>query len=443
MGAIKIHRGNDAPLQLMVVRGDGVLEDYAGVSELSVQFVKNGARWVTVEPTAPIVAVNSGVNVIVPADTPVGDYRAIVKYRRGDRRYLAENCHAIDVIECVEEATTDDTVSVDVTLRVQFSADGKDGLSAYELAVLNGEYTGDYDGYQRWLARYAENTANEAVNIANKAKENSSTALSTAQQASVVANDAKTALATKQDTLTLTVKDNGNIVIGNIQGQAKEFMPATPSGDPNHYMYEKCGAVWNSDTRYWELNGLTDMTNEDMRDSYLGCNMYSDILLAPEKYISKRFRTNILGNVRFIATVSSNSAVQTFRDNSSLEILNLQLFNGSTSPLYILNNMSYCFDRCVKLNTILGIIKCTNALFYMAFNRCYELTNIKLFNVSNAISFADSPKLSKESLLYLINNAGTSAFPITLHADTYAWASVDEDIQAALAEKTNITLQSA
>lgn len=151
MGAIKIHRGNDAPLQLMVVRGDGVLEDYAGVSELSVQFVKNGARWVTVEPTAPIVAVNSGVNVIVPADTPVGNYRAIVKYRRGDRRYLAENCHAIDVIECVEEATTDDTVSVDVTLRVQFSADGKDGLSAYELAVLNG-YPGTYE---EWVKMYA------------------------------------------------------------------------------------------------------------------------------------------------------------------------------------------------------------------------------------------------------------------------------------------------
>lgn len=150
MGTIKIHRGNDAPLRLLVVRGDGVLEDYAGVSELSVQLVKNGARWVTVEPTAPIVAVNSGVNVVLPTDTPVGNYRAILKYRRGDRRYLAENCHAIEVIECVEDATTDDGVSVDVTLRVQFSADGKDGLSAYELAVLNG-YTGTYEEWAEQL----------------------------------------------------------------------------------------------------------------------------------------------------------------------------------------------------------------------------------------------------------------------------------------------------
>ena len=49
----------------------------------------------------------------------------------------------------------------------------------------------------------------------------------------------------KQDALTLTVKDNGNIVLSNIQGQSKEFMPATPSGDPMHYAYEAAGAEYN------------------------------------------------------------------------------------------------------------------------------------------------------------------------------------------------------
>ena len=49
----------------------------------------------------------------------------------------------------------------------------------------------------------------------------------------------------KQDALQLTVKDNGNIVLSNIQGQSKEFMPATPSGDPMHYAYEAAGAEWN------------------------------------------------------------------------------------------------------------------------------------------------------------------------------------------------------
>ena len=100
-------------------------------------------------------------------------------------------------------------------------------------------------------------------------------------------------LATKQDTLQLTVKDNGNIVLSNIQGQSKEFMPATPSGDPMHYAYEAVGAVWNGTgadivkdapwaelvdddadktivhkAGHWYLNGLGDLTNADMRQVY-------------------------------------------------------------------------------------------------------------------------------------------------------------------------------
>lgn len=240
--------------------------------------------------------------------------------------------------------------------------------------------------------------------------------------------------------------DGKNLVkVQDIIDKAREgYMPATPSGDPNHYMYERCGAVWNGDTEYWELNGLTDMTNEDMQDSYLKCNMYSDILLAPAKYMNKSFRTNMLGNIAMSATLPANSAQQTFRGNSSLEILNFNFKpSGSETPLYIFSSMDYCFYRCNALRAILGSIKCTNASFTEAFRGCESLTTIKLLNVSKAISFEDSPKLSKESLLNLINNAGTATFTITLHADTYAWASVDEDIQAALEIHSNITLQSA
>ena len=387
-----------------------------------------------------VVAEENVLSFNIPASQQVylGNYDITLTITNDEQTWRLKQCDAFALVPC----DCGDVVEI-----VQLSSSivyPSNGLNSYQLAVLNGEYRGDYDGYQRWLARYAENTANDAVNIAKEAKENSSTALSTAQRASEAANDAKKAVANKQDTLTLTVKDNGNIVIGNIQGQTKEFMPATPSGDPNHYMYEKCGAVWNGDTGYWALNGLTDMTNEDMQDSYLKCNMYSDILLAPAKYMSKSFRTNILGNIVMSATLPTNSAQLTFRGNTTLEILNFNFTpSGSENPLYLFNSMDYCFYRCNALRSILGSIKCTNASFTEAFKSCESLTNIKLLNVSKAISFADSLKLSKESLLYLINNAGTATFTITLHADTYAWASVDEDIQAALAVKTNITLQSA
>lgn len=41
------------------------------------------------------------------------------------------------------------------------------------------------------------------------------------------------------------------------------------------------------------------------------------------------------------------------------------------------------------------------------------------------------------------NSAATNPITITLHADAYSMAMADEDIQAALAEKTNVSLATA
>lgn len=50
----------------------------------------------------------------------------------------------------------------------------------------------------------------------------------------------------KNNQLQLTVKDNGNIVLYNSNGQSQEFMKATPSGDPMHYAYVSAGAEYNA-----------------------------------------------------------------------------------------------------------------------------------------------------------------------------------------------------
>lgn len=50
--------------------------------------------------------------------------------------------------------------------------------------------------------------------------------------------------------LSLSVKDNGNIILSNANGESKEFMPATPSGDPMHYAYELLGQVSANKAKY-------------------------------------------------------------------------------------------------------------------------------------------------------------------------------------------------
>ena len=72
------------------------------------------------------------------------------------------------------------------------------------------------------------------------------------------------------------------------------------------------------------------------------------------------------------------------------------------------------------------------------------LRDIKIQNLSISISLKESKALSKESLLFIINNeAATSAITITLHASTYARLSTNADIVEALNNHPLVTLASA
>lgn len=70
--------------------------------------------------------------------------------------------------------------------------------------------------------------------------------------------------------------------------------------------------------------------------------------------------------------------------------------------------------------------------------------NVKTINIKNLsknIKFYGSKVLSKESVLYMIQNSeGSDAFTIGLNKEVYDVMRNDADIIAALAEKTNITL---
>lgn len=258
-----------------------------------------------------------------------------------------------------------------------------------------------------------------------------------------VANSAVAkALKDKQDTLTLTTKPNGNIVIGNLAGQTKEFMPATPSGDPMHYMYEAAGAVWNEDTGYWELNGLVDITNEEMREIYSSGFHIRSVDYLAKWFLGTRTRTNInKADWTKVAPLSYMCA-------NSRTMLHFHMGEGWALP----DAMSYAFYGCQNIVLIIGVISgayCTN--YVATFGECYNLQYINIHSLKADISFPDSPLLSKESLLYMIDNCAEDvSFTITLHPDVYNKCSEDwlEDIDSALGhaendKQTNITLASA
>lgn len=108
------------------------------------------------------------------------------------------------------------------------------------------------------------------------------------------------------------------------------------------------------------------------------------------------------------------------------------------------NAIMTCFFNCYSLKKI-GVIDLSNMGYadavYQALQNCPSLESAYLKNVCTSININYSPLLSKDSLLYLINNeAATSAVTIKLHSYAYERLATDPDVVAALANHPNISI---
>lgn len=219
------------------------------------------------------------------------------------------------------------------------------------------------------------------------------------------------------------------------------LMPATPSGDPMHYAYVAAGAVWDATTGFWKLNTLTDITTEQMRAIYnFG---FLRLELGALAGTASQVRTNL------IRVGTYNPIIQTFTyfayENRVIEVIMLNNGYGNYEALVTAAKFDNWFFNCASLSAIYGRLRASSSgvVFNNCFAGCAKLSRVRLYRLAQNVSFADSP-LDKESLLYMINeSAATSPIVITLHADVYAWASTDSDVQTALAAKPNVTIASA
>ena len=127
-------------------------------------------------------------------------------------------------------------------------------------------------------------------------------------------------------------------------------------------------------------------------------------------------------------------------DYDNLEVVNLRALH--TPPAFDeikIVDINWAFQGDKKIREVQGTINVTEARDNLNIGGNIETINIKGLKVS--IRFYDSQRLSKESVLYMINNsAATSAITIGLKKAVYDVMKDDADIIAALAEKTNITL---
>ena len=279
-----------------------------------------------------------------------------------------------------------------------------------ENARQTAETTRDTNEQSRKQAEASRVTAEQGrVTEFNRLKTESETATT---NATTQANYAKSQgdsvagtvneIKTAQDELTTSINNLTNI-LNTKQG--------------NRALYVAAGAVYNDQTGFYELNGLTDITEEQMREIYVKTMPSFSLIDKTACFNNLRIRTNL----PFVS--SSGYKIQylhaMFSNCSYLEVAFLEKndlkFYGS--------QYSYAFRGCHSLKTILGniVFPSQSTSVVSMFRNCLALVNVNINSINTSISFSDSPLLSLESLQYLITNAAnTSAITVTVHADVYA-----------------------
>nr|DAH40163.1 MAG TPA: hypothetical protein [Caudoviricetes sp.] len=236
------------------------------------------------------------------------------------------------------------------------------------------------------------------------------------------------------------------------------FAANTPSGDPLHYLYELVGGVYNGTGKdivvsdpivgnlthkagCWWCTGLGDLTNDDMRKVYaFGCNImnnvYSNVKMC---YNNSLWRTT--------CTDSQYRYMQGYLIPSGFDISYMFCFSEKIEIIKFTNiriplkNMDYAFYECSHLTHIYSVLDMTYCTsITLPFRSCKKLTSVKIKNLKSNIEFKDCEFLSIESIIYMIENATDATFTITLHPEAYERAIADAGVQAALANKTNVSL---
>lgn len=224
------------------------------------------------------------------------------------------------------------------------------------------------------------------------------------------------------------------------------YLPQEDNSGTLRDLYISAGAKYNEATGFYELNGLTDITEEEMRVIY----KYAGTPQVKAAFAYSKARTNLPMPGMYNGALYD----QMFFNCLNLEIVNLGYRQAPAmldkNTIEVLGHTP--FVGCRKLHTIYGTIVSYNPSFSWSgmFDNCTALKEVRIRKLQTSIPLSASPNLSKESVLYIITNANppsgaaAGSIAITLHPTAYARLKDDADIVAALEAKNGvITLVSA
>lgn len=225
--------------------------------------------------------------------------------------------------------------------------------------------------------------------------------------------------------------------MNQITGKIDDVIDFTNGGGALRKLYINRGAVYNEETGFYELNGITDIDEEEMLNIYTFTANPSNIAnYKPGLYNSKiKCRTNfkprffssadvfkVTGDIVLNAYLCSNFTVLTVESYSWFPNTN-NIMRVALSPTM--------FYYCNNLTKVLGIIDVTNNEPSYSFSYALlALESINIKGISKDFYFLEqAPKINLESLTYLIDNA--------INGDTEIKVYVADEVYSKLTDAEN------
>jgi hypothetical protein len=184
--------------------------------------------------------------------------------------------------------------------------------------------------------------------------------------------------------------------------------------------------VYNENTGYYEMNGLTDLTESQMVDIYINTAVQINIGIAAASQFTNMSYSNI--RTSFPRTTrsgyDSTNDINRFRDCNKLEVYKAYGNHGHFS-----HGVASMFYGCSELRVVdfLNLNPISNAANALnCFNNCPKLVTAYIKGIKVSFSFEWSPLLSLASLQYLVTNRANGTTRITITVHPTVWSKLND-----------------
>lgn len=225
--------------------------------------------------------------------------------------------------------------------------------------------------------------------------------------------------------------------MNQITSKIDDVIDFTNGGGVLRKLYINRGAVYNEETGFYELNGITDIDEEEMLNIYTFTAYPSNIAnYKPGSFGSNlKYRTNFKPRFYSDTDVFKETGAKTLSAYlcNNFTVLTVESYswfpsNNNTMRVALSPGMFY---YCHNLTKVLGIIDViNNELSYSYSYNLPVLESINIKGISKDFYFlAQTPKVNLESLTYLIDNA--------INSDTEIKVYVADEVYSKLTDTEN------